>query len=123
MPIRDEFQRLLDRMVAAYRAGDAAGCADCFTEDATIFSPYAPAASGRAAIDALHRDWTGDGGDTKTLRVIDADASGDLGWCLAAYSEGDKNADGTSLNILARSSDGRWLIRYCSLNSDAPPLV
>lgn len=78
MAIRDELQALFDRMVTACRAGDAAGRAALFTDDATLFSPYAPAATGRVAIAALHRD---------------------------------------------RTADGRWLIRFCSLTSDDPPLA
>jgi len=54
--------------------------------------------------------------------VVDAGQSGDLGWCLAAYSEGDVTGNGTSLCILVRQPDGTWQIRLCSLNSDVPPL-
>ncbi|WP_245318119.1 MULTISPECIES: nuclear transport factor 2 family protein [unclassified Mesorhizobium] len=58
MSIRDELQELWDIYVAAYRAGDAAGCAAVFTSDAELHSPYAPPARGRAAIEALHGVWT-----------------------------------------------------------------
>lgn len=123
MSIHSEAQALMDRMVQAYRAGDAIGCAAIFTEDAILYSPYAVAARGRDAIEALHRDWTAHGGDAKTLTVLETGSSGDLGWCLAAYSEGEGIGNGTSLNILARQPDGRWLIRICSLSADAPPLA
>ena len=121
MSIRSEAQALLDLMVQAYRAGDAAGCAAIFTEDAILYSPYAVAAQGRSAIETLHHIWTAHGGDSKTLTVRDAGSSGDLGWCLAAYSEGE--VTGTSLNILVRQPDGCWLIRMCSLSADEPPLA
>jgi uncharacterized protein (TIGR02246 family) len=53
-----EVQALMARMAAAYRAGDAAGCAALFTADAALFSPCAATTHGRDAIEALHRDWT-----------------------------------------------------------------
>ena len=115
-------QALMDQMAAAYRAGDAAGCAALFTADATLFSPYATAAHGRDAIEALHGVWTAPA-NSKRLTVIEAGQSGDLGWCLAAYSEGDVTGNGTSLCTLVRQPDGTWLIRLCSLNSDVPPLA
>jgi uncharacterized protein (TIGR02246 family) len=114
-------QSLMDQMAAAYRAGDAAGCAALFTADATLLSPYAPATRGRDAIEALHAVWTTPA-NSKQLTVIEAGQSGDLGWCLAAYSEGDFAGNGTSLCTLVRQQDGTWQIRLCSLNSDVPPL-
>ncbi len=123
MSIRAEAQTLLDSMVQAYRAGDATGCAALFTADANLYSPYAVAARGRSEIETLHRNWTAHGGDSKTLTVLDAGSSGDLGWCLAAYSEGEVTGNGTSLNVLARQPDGRWLFRICSLSADEPPLA
>ncbi len=88
-----------------------------FVPDGALYSPYAPPALGREAIDALHRDWTR-GGENKQLQVIAAGASGDLAWCHTAYSEGDVSGNGTSLSILERQADGQWLIRICMLNSD-----
>jgi len=111
----------MDQMAAAYRAGDAAGCAALFTADATLFSPYASATHGRDAIEELHRDWTRPA-NSKRMTVIEAGRSGDLGWCLAAYSEGEVAGSGTSLCTLVRQTDGSWLIHHCSLNSDVPPL-
>lgn len=117
MAFQDEAQALFDRMASAYRAGDATGCADCFTDDARLLSPYAPEARGRAAIEELHRDWTGDGGNGKTLTVIEAGCEGDTGWCLVTYSEGDMTGDGKSLSILRRGPDG-WRVSHCCLVAD-----
>jgi ketosteroid isomerase-like protein len=121
MSIRDDLQNFWNIYAAAYRAGDAAACAALFAADAALYSPYAPPARGRAAIEALHRVWTQDGGGAdKQLTVIEAGSSGDLAWCLAAYSEGQATGDGTSLGILGRQAEGDWLIRMCSLNSNDP---
>ena len=120
MSIRDELQSLLDAYAAAYRSGDAAACAAMFVPDGELYSPYAPPARGRAAIEALHHAWTRDGGGDKQLTAIDVGSAGDLAWCLAAFSEGQVTGDGTSLNILERRADGGWMIRICSLNGDDP---
>ncbi|MER8464157.1 nuclear transport factor 2 family protein [Mesorhizobium sp. M1396] len=80
MSIRDELQRVWDIYVAAYRAGDAAGCVSIFTDDAEMHSPYAPPARGRAAIEALHAIWTQHAAPNKTLAVIETGGSGNLAW-------------------------------------------
>ena len=121
MAIRDDLQNFWNIYAAAYRAGDAAACAAMFLPDGELYSPYAPPARGRAAIEALHRIWTeGGGGTDKRLTIMEADSSGGLAWCLAAYSEGEATGDGTSLDIFERQADGSWLIRICSLNSNDP---
>ena len=107
----------MDKMANAYRAGDAAGCASLFVPDGALYSPYAPPALGRAAIEALHRDWT-QGGEPKQLTVIDTGGEGNVAWRHTAFSEGDVSGDGTSLSVCERQADGRWLIRICMLNGD-----
>ena len=118
--IHDQAQALMDRMVVAYRAADAAGCAALFTTDAIVTSPYAPTAHGRDAIEALHRDWTSGGTNSKRITVINSGGAGDVAWCVSAFSEGDVTEDGTSLSVLVHDSEAGWLIRACSLNSDFP---
>ena len=115
MTAASELQTLMDRYVVAYRAADPAACAAVFTEDAQLFSPFAPGARGRAAIETLHADWTRDAGGDKVMTVLSAEISGDMAWCLAAFCEG-ADETGTSLNVLVRQSDGTWLIHMCSLN-------
>jgi len=113
MSIREQLQSVYDAYATAYRNKDPAGCAAVFTRDGEVFSPYAPPARGRAAIEILHSEWV-DIGDNKELRILDAGFSGDLAWCLTAYS--DTMEAGTSLNVFQRQTDGGWLIRACSLN-------
>ena len=116
MAIREDLQHVLDGYAAAYRRGDAEGCAGIFAEDAEVYSPYAPPARGRAAISALHAEWTAEGSPDKTLRVLEAGESDNLAWCLAEFSEGSDTGRGISLNVLQRAAGGSWKIRMCSLN-------
>ncbi len=120
MSIRDDLQALFDVYAAAYRAGDACACAAVFAPEGELYSPYAPPARGRSAIEALHGIWTQGGGGGKQLSIVDAGSSGDLAWCLATFSEGQVTGDGTSLNILERQADGKLQVRICSLTSGEP---
>ncbi len=108
-------QNLFDEYVTCYRAGDPAGCASIYSLDAELYSPFGPPAIGRAAIAATHKEWVAEGAAGKQIKVMSAGCSGDLGWCVAIYSEG-KTGSGTSMNILARQLDGSWSITHCSLN-------
>ena len=75
MSIRDDLQKLFDLYAAAYQAGDATACATMFALNGELYSPYAPPARGRAAIEALHQVWTQEGGSSKHVIVIDAGGS------------------------------------------------
>jgi ketosteroid isomerase-like protein len=115
MTARDALQPLLDAYAVAYRAGDAEGCAACFTDDAQLLSPYAPPARGRTEIAALHADWVTEG-DEKTLTLQDGGIEGELGWGLAAFTEGGGAEAGLTLCVFARQpGGGPWRIRLCSL--------
>lgn len=120
MSLRDELQDVWDAYLAAYRKGDADGCAAAFSPDALLTSPYAPSVRGRDAIAAVHEDWTSQGGESKQLEMVDYGGAGDLAWCLAKFSEGNETGTGLSLNVMVRL-DGRWYIRMCSLNEGSLP--
>ncbi len=99
MDFQQDCQTLFDFYVACYREGDAAGCAAAFSPVAELYSPYGPPAVGRAAIEALHREWVEEEAEDKQITIERSGCSGDLGWCVAQFSEGSA-AMGTSLNIL-----------------------
>lgn len=117
MSIRDDLQKLVDDYAKAYQAGDAAACANMYTSNGELHSPYAPPARGRSEIEALHKAWTQDVTGEKKLTIVNAGGSNDLAWCLATYTEGQLTGNGTSLNVLERQADGSWLICVSSLNS------
>jgi uncharacterized protein (TIGR02246 family) len=116
LSLRDDLQALCDTYVAAYRQGDAAGCAAVFTADGVMFSAFAAPARGRAAIAAQHADWTA-GGEGKTLTVVDCAGSGDVAWFLATFAEGHETGEGISLNACSREPGGPWRISVCSLTA------
>lgn len=114
MNFQEECQQLLDQYLSYYRDGDAVGCASVYAFDAELYSPYGPPAIGRQAIAEIHKEWVEEGAANKKISVLSAGQSGDLGWCIAHFSEG-ATGSGSSLNILARQPDGRWAITHCSL--------
>lgn len=114
MSFFEDCQTLLDHYVACYRHGDARGCASAYAPEAALFSPFGPPAHGRQAIETLHADWVREGAEAKRITVTGAGRNGDLGWCVAQFSEGS-TVEGTSLNVLRQQPDGAWLITHCSL--------
>mgnify|MGYP003664986714 CR=1 FL=1 len=91
---KQECQKLLDHYVTCYKQGDAIG---------------------RQAIEDTHAEWVTEGAENKKIIVSSASRDGDLGWCIAEFSEGT-TGEGVSLNVLARQPDDSWLITHCSLN-------
>ncbi|MGB5558564.1 MAG: nuclear transport factor 2 family protein [Paracoccaceae bacterium] len=130
MNLLAEIQAVLDAYVGQYRARDVDGCVDHYAPDGAIFSPYGPAATGRNALQQTHREWFDADETNKKLRAIEVQGSGNLAYCLAAYSgdfpleDGPRTThSGTSLNVLIRDPGGHWKIKISSLNSDIPPLA
>ena len=115
MDFKIECQALFDLYLSSYRAGDAIGCASVFSLDSELYSPFGPPAIGRASITSIHKEWVEEGGEEKQVKIMSAGCSGDLGWCVASYSEGSTGS-GSSINVLAKQPDGSWLITHCSLN-------
>lgn len=115
MSFKQECEELLSQYVSSYQQGDAKGCAAVYAKNAEMFSPFGPPAIGRQAIEDAHADWVAKGADSKQIIVMSASREGDLGWCVAEFSEGS-TGQGVSLNVLARQPDGNWLITHCSLN-------
>lgn len=114
---------MVDRYLAAYEAHDAAGCAALYAGDGEVHSPFGPPARGRAEIEAEHLRWFEDGETNKTMRVIRAAATGDLGYCLVTFAAdvpgengGVERFFGTSLNVMTRDQSGGWAIAVSSLN-------
>ncbi len=116
MTIVAEMQALCDAYVAAYRAGDAEGCAAVFTTDGVMHSAFAPPAKGRAAIATTHAEWV-KGGEGKTLIVSRAAGAGDVAWFLADFAEGKGTGEGISLCVCSRTPGGPWRIAVCSLTA------
>ncbi len=130
MSILEQMQAMFDDWEANYSRGDVEASVVAYTEDGAIYSPYGPAAVGRAAIRETHKEWLAAGEMNKKIEVLDARGEGRLAYCLAAYSGDFEQDDGSivtesgiSLNIALKQADGSWKLYISSLNSDTPPLA
>ena len=127
--VREGIEALVAKLLEALRQHDATGCAALFTDEGSILSPYGAEVRGRDAIKATHEAWFDEGETNKRLDLLEAGASGDVGYCVLAYAgdylqpDGSYTTDsGKSVNVLVQQSNGDWKIHISSLNSDNPPL-
>jgi uncharacterized protein (TIGR02246 family) len=113
----------------AAAAQDAAGVAKLFTADGVEMPPNAPAAKGRAAIEAWHKAFaqqfmlhgmTITATETKVL----GDAAYDIGTykqSLMAMKGGGMIEDKGKYVVLLKKEGGNWMISHAIYNSDNPP--
>ena len=126
--IRDDTGRiraLVEAYASAYEAHDARVCADIFTGDALVVSPWGPPTRGTEAIAATHLDWFAEGERNKEMTVEDLVIDGDLAFCLLRFAADVPagRSNGVSLNSLRRQSDGGWRISHCCLCELDGPLA
>ena len=111
----DRLKMLVDAYLTAYIAQDPDGCARTFTPEGALFSPFGPAARGRAAIAATHAEWFTEVEEDKHLEVLEFHENGENGHCLLGWSsrvpdESDANGfrieRGISLSVLIITDRG-----------------
>ncbi len=110
-----------------HNAGNAAGVASMYADDAVLLAPGAPMARGRDAIKAAMDADVGammKAGLTETSGTGDVSVSGDIGWESNTYAVIDKAGKtvetGKYLTVFTKK-DGKWSIIRDTWNSDAPP--
>ena len=113
--------------VKAYNAGDAKAVSGLYAEQAVLLPPGAPAAKGRAAIQAYLAKDTAESakaGVTFSVATSDMGTSGDLAWESGTYAVKAKSGGSVEIGkylTVYKKSDGKWLIIRDTWNSDAPP--
>lgn len=112
----------------AYAAGDVAGVAGLYADDAVLSPPGAPAIRGGAAIrDYWAKDIAASAGAGITFTFAtdsDVGVDGDLGWESGSVTVSDKSGavlDHAKYVTVFRKKDGRWLMIRDIYNSDGPP--
>ncbi len=130
MNILDEMQDLNNKWVETFSEGDIAACAEMYTENGSIYSPYSPAAIGRNAIKDTFKEWYEAGEQNKRVKVLEADSDGKIAYFTASFSGDYPQDDGTLVNesgvvltTCIRAQNGSWKMHISSLNSDTPPLA
>jgi len=109
---------------------DGAALAKLYTADGVEMPPNAPAAKGRAAIEAFHKafaqQWMMHGMTiTPTETKVTGDTAYDIGTykqSLMAQKTGAMVEDkGKYIVLLKKDASGGWLISHAIYNSDNPP--
>jgi uncharacterized protein (TIGR02246 family) len=112
----------------ASNAHDAAAISKLFTADGTEMPPNAPAAKGRAAIEAMHKTLTTQV-EFSQLKIAPTDTKvvGDFAYEVGTYTQtitpkGGKPAPdkGKYVVLLKKVEDGSWEVVYSIYNSDMP---
>lgn len=113
----------------AYEAGDAAGVAALYAEDAVYLAPYADATRGRAAIEARLAETMGAMSERRiTIERFDAGAAGDLAYGIGTYAlemhmagvEEPMSDRGKYVTIAKLGADGTWKIYAHIWNTSLP---
>lgn len=118
----------LQRWFDDFNAGNAAGVAAQYMEDATIFPPNAPTQTGRAAIQAfLGKESEGTRAAKFTMKstaTTGIGVNGDMAWMSGTYALTDEkgnNIDVGKYLSVHKKVNGQWLYVRDTWNSDNPP--
>ena len=111
-------------------AQDGAALAKLYTPDGIEMPPNAPAAKGRAAIEAFHtafaQQWMMHG---MTITPTETKITGDTAYDVGTYKQtlmaqkggGMVEDKGKYIVLLKKDAGGAWLISHAIYNSDNPP--
>lgn len=119
----------LARYTELFNAGDAAGLAELYAEDAQLMAPHAAAVEGREAIRKFWEGVFGMGKASFALTTLEAFNNGTLGYSLGGYTlsiapaEGDAMTDeGKYVIVWKRGPGGAWQLAVDIFNTNmAPP--
>ena len=119
----EEVEQFTHEFEALFNAGDAAGMASYYAEDARLLAEHADLVRGRDAIERFWREATSRARAADALRTIRLDevtSSGDLGYALGVVVV--RIPSGPELitkyaTIWQRDADGRWRL---AVDSSSP---
>lgn len=93
---REHIDNSLVKFVAAFNAGDGAGVAALYTEDAALLPPGGTEVNGRAAIQEFWQGAIDSGMKIDSLGAVEVDASGALAGEVGAFVLSVPGDEGTS---------------------------
>lgn len=126
--VEDSIRAANARFEEAVLAGDAAGVAALYTDDAILLAPGTPRVEGRAGIETAFGQMTAgmQAFDLQTDRVEVAE-SGDFAWEIGTYDLTVETPDGATIRdvgkylVVWENVDGSWRLTADAFNSDLPP--
>jgi uncharacterized protein (TIGR02246 family) len=111
------------KLGAAVAAGNAAGVAALYTDDATMLPPNGETVRGRAAIEKLFQAMIAAGIKQATLTAQEVEAHRDTATEVGAYSVKDaagKELDRGKYVVIWKQVKGEWKLHRDIFNSDLP---
>jgi uncharacterized protein (TIGR02246 family) len=111
---------------AAIAAGNAAGVAALYTEDAVVLPPNAESVTGRPAIEKFFLALIAGGVKGATLTAKEVEAHGETATEVGAYSIADaagKELDRGKYIVLWKRVKGEWKLHRDIFNSSMPPMA
>lgn len=108
--LKDTIQQNNEAFAEAYNAGDAAGVAALYTEDAVILPPGAEMAEGREAIAAFWQGAIGSGMKDLKLEAVDLEDHGDAAREIGRFTAtaGEESLSGKYVVVWKKADDGTW---------------
>jgi uncharacterized protein (TIGR02246 family) len=108
---------------AALAAGNAAGVAALYTDDATAFPPNSEAVRGRAAIEKMFQAMIAAGVKEVTLTAQEVEGHGDTATEVGTYAVKDaagKELDRGKYVVVWKRAQGEWKLHRDIWNSNMP---
>jgi uncharacterized protein (TIGR02246 family) len=124
---RQDIEQREQEWLKAFTAGDAAGVAAIYAEDARLLAPNIDVLEGRPAIEAFVKEFVAMGSESMSFDLITVHETPDLCVAVGRYElqirpEGaDVQRDsGKYVEVWARRPDGSWLMTDDIFNSSLP---
>ena len=120
---RDDFEQFTHEFEALFNAGDAAGMASFYTEDAKLLAERTDLIRGRDAIERFWREAISQAraaDAVRTIRLDEVTSSGDLGYALGVVVvriPSGRQLTTKYATIWQRDTDGRWRL---AVDSSSP---
>jgi len=120
---QEEVEQFTRRFEALFNAGDAAGMAAFYAEDARLLAEHADLVRGRDAIERFWREAISRARAASAVRTISLDeviSSGDLGYALGTVVvriPASRELTTKYATIWQRDADGRWRL---AVDSSSP---
>ena len=125
--VEQELKDGTKRFVEAFNRGDAAACADFYTDDAKILPPNMEMVNGKQAIKAFWESAKAMGVRSMNLETVEVGIDGDLAYergisTVTIQPEGAQASTrrGKYIVILKRQTDGEWKLAVDIWNTDLP---
>ena len=112
-----------EKLMAAFRRGDAAGLAALYTENGQLLPPNSDFITGKPAIQQFWQGVMDMGIKAALLETVELEAHGDTAIDVGRYTmqgEGDKILDKGKYLVVWKQEDGQWKLHRDIWNSSMP---